>query len=104
MSGIILAQPQELRRDRLASLVLLRRLGTYTVPARRREAGDGRDRRCRHAAPATSGSALAWLALLPALIGTALNLLALLVTHGTPRGRLLRRYEAHLSTIEGIRS
>jgi len=31
MSGIILAQPQELRRDRLASLVLLRRLATYTI-------------------------------------------------------------------------
>lgn len=99
MSGIILAQPQEQRRDRLASLVLLRRLTTYTV-----RLGLEKSAMVMIAVAVTLVSdqrLLGWLALLPALIGTGLNLLALLVTQGTPRGRLLRRYEAHLSTIEG---
>src|SRR6188472_1482312 len=99
MSGIILAQPQELRRDRLASLVLLRRLATYTV-----RIGVEKLAMVVIAVGVTLVSdqrLLAWLALLPALIGTGLDLLALLVTQGTPRGRVLRRYEAHLSTIEG---
>lgn len=99
MSGIILAQPQEVRRDRLANLVLLRRLGTYS----RRNATE----KVVPVAMAigvtlcSDHHLLGWLALIPALVGTALNLLALLVTQGSPRGRLMRRYEAHLSTIEG---
>ena len=99
MSGIILAQPQELRRDRLASLVLLRRLATYTI-----RIGVEKLAMVAVAVAVTLASdqrLLGWLALLPALIGTALNLLALVATQGTPRGRLLRRYETHLNSIEG---
>ncbi len=103
MSGIILAQPQELRRDRLASLVLLRRLGTYTVRIGVEKLVMVAIAVAVTVAVTLAGGhrLLAWLALAPALIGTALNLLAILATHGTPRGRLLRRYEAHLNTIEG---
>jgi signal transduction histidine kinase len=99
MSGIILAQPQESRRDRLANLVLLRRLGPYT----RRNAAE-KVFAVAIAVGVTLCSAhhlLGWLAVLPALLGTALNLLAILVTQGTSRRRLMRRYEAHLTTIEG---
>lgn len=99
MSGIILARPQESRRDRLANLVLLRRLTTYT-----HRIGAAKLAMVAVAVGVTLASDhrhLAWLALMPALVGTVLNLLAVFVTQGTPRGRLLRRYEAHLSTIEG---
>jgi signal transduction histidine kinase len=99
MSGIILAEPQEQRRNRLASLVLLRRLATYNV-----RIGLEKVAMVAIAIAITLASEqriVGWLALLPALVGTALNLLALHVTQGAPRGRLLRRYEAHLSTIEG---
>ncbi len=99
MSGIILARPQEQRRDRFANLVLLRRLASYTgvlsankvaavvVAVAITLASDNR--------------LVAGLALLPALVGTVLDVVALRVTQGTPRGRLLRRYEKHLATSEG---
>lgn len=99
MSGIILAQPQEARRDRLANLVLLRRLTTYT-----RRIGAEKVFMVALAIAISLASdhrLLAWLALAPAVLGTVLNLLAMVATHGTPRGRLMRRYEYHLSSVEG---
>src|SRR6478735_5673260 len=99
MSGIILAQPQERRRARLANLVLLRRLVDYTNRVSIEKAGAvvvalGINLASDH-------RLLASITLLPALVGTVLNLLALQVTHGRPRGRLLHRYETHLSTSQG---
>jgi hypothetical protein len=99
MSGFILTRPQHDRRDRLSNLVLLRRLAAYT---RRIGVAKVGMLAVATAATVTGGDDLAsWLALAPPMLGTALSLLALLVTEGNPRGRLLRRYEAHLSGIEG---
>ena len=99
MSGIILAQPQDRRRDRLASLVLLRRLAAYS-----RWSAVSKVAVIAVAVAVTLCSehqVTAWLLLLPALAGTALDLLAMQVTQGNPRGRLLRGYEAHLARAEG---
>ena len=99
MSGIILAQPQDRRRDRLASLVLLRRLAAYS-----RWSAVSKVAVIAVAVAVTLCSehhVTAWLLLLPALAGTALDLLAVQVTQGSPRGRLLRGYEAHLVRAEG---
>lgn len=99
MSGIILARPQEQRRDRLASIALLRRMASYS---RRLSAEKlGGVIAAIGITLASEHRLVAWLVLVPALTGTVLNLLALQVTHGTPKGRLLRRYEAHLATVEG---
>ncbi len=99
MPGILLAQPQESRRDRLASLVLLRRLTTYA-----RRIGAEKLVMVGIAVSVTLASdhrVLASLALVPALVGSVLNLLAGYVTQGIPHGRLLRRYETRLNTVEG---
>jgi hypothetical protein len=99
MSGIILAQPQDRRRDRLASLVLLRRLAAFS-----RWSVVSKIAVILVAVAVTLCSQhrlVAWLLLMPALAGTTLDLLAVQVTQGTPRGRLLRGYEAHLIRVEG---
>ena len=99
MSGIILAQPQDRRRDRLASLVLLRRLAGFS-----RWSVVSKTAVMLVAVSVTLCSQhrlVAWVLLMPALVGTALDLLAVHVTQGTPRGRLLRGYEAHLVEVEG---
>jgi signal transduction histidine kinase len=96
---MILAQPQELRRDRLADLALLRRLSAYTT--RTTLAKLVSVAVALGVAAASDRAWLPWLALVPVLIGITLHLLAVLVTRRGTGTVGLRQYEAHLTGLEG---
>src|SRR3954449_7932090 len=96
---MILAQSQELRRDRLAGLALLRRLAEYTT--RTTVAKLVAVAVAVAIVSASHRPLLPWLALVPAVAGLGLNVLALAVTTSEPKSALLRRYEAHLTRVQG---
>jgi hypothetical protein len=97
---VILTQPQDERRDRLANLAYLRRLADFT----RREAAV-RVSVLALALPlalVSSSRSLAVLVCLPALVGIVLNLTASAVVGGaTTQHPLVGWYEEHLARTEG---
>jgi signal transduction histidine kinase len=97
---MILAQPQEERRDRLANLAMLRRLVPYTTRTTVQKLV------CLVVALAlalaSDHAVVAWLVLLPALMALGLRLVDLLAEQAEPHSAVLQRYEDHLASIEGL--